>query len=120
MSSGLFKVIATFEDTDGKPLSGKEYTVQLYDEDRFLDDKLDKAKLDINGRAEFLVSVADIKSIDSLDERTPDLYFILEKNGIEIFRSTTIPDVNFETENPVTGRTDNLTQAFGPFRIEQE
>ena len=120
MSSGLFRVIATFEDTDGKPVSGKEYTVQLYDEDRLFDDKLDKAQLDINGRVEFLISVADIKSIDSLDERTPDLYFILEKDGTEIFRSETIPDVNFETENTVTGRTDNLTQAFGPFVIEQE
>ena len=120
MSSGMFKVIATFEDADGKPVSGNEYTVQLYDEDRFFDDKLDKAKLDINGRVEFLISVADIKSIDSLDERTPDLYFILEKSGTEIFRSRTIPDVNFETENPVTGRADGLTKSFGPFRIDQE
>lgn len=46
MSSGLFRVIATFEDTDGTLVSGKE--------------------------------------------------------------------------NTVTGRTDNLTQAFGPFVIEQE
>lgn len=118
MSSSLFKVIATFEDTNGNPITGSEYSVRLYDEDRFFDDKLGKAKLDINGRVEFLISVADIKSIDSLNERTPDLYFVMEKNGTEIFRSTTIPDVDFEAENPVTGRQQDLTQSFGPFRIE--
>jgi len=120
MSSGLFKVIATFEDANGKPLSGTEYLVRLYDEDRFFDDKLGKAKLDTNGHAEFLISVADIKSIDSLDERTPDLYFVLEKNGTEVFRSTTIPNVDFEAVNQVTGRPQGLTQSFGPFRIEQQ
>lgn len=119
MSSGLFKIIVTFEDPDGNPLTGPEYAVRVYDEDRFFDDKLGRAKLDSDGRAEFLVPVADIMSIDSPGEHTPDLYFILEKDGTEIFRSEVLENVDFETQNPVTGRTDSLTQAFGPFRIEK-
>ena len=120
MTSGLFKVNAMFEDSKGNPLTGNEYTVRLYDEDRYFDDKLGKSQLDINGNAEFLFSVADIFSIDSLGERTPDLYFVVEKDGNEIFRSDTIPDVNFEQEDPVTGRSKSLTMSFGPFRIEKK
>ena len=119
MSSGLFKVTASFVNANDEPITGSEYIAKLYDEDRFFDDKLDYVKLDINGNAEFLISVADIKSFDSLDERTPDLYFVLEKDGDEVFRSSTFPNINFEEENPVTGRTDSLTKSFGPFRIQE-
>jgi len=117
LSSGLFNVIASFEDTNGNPLTGPEYSVRLYDKDRYFDDKLGKTGLDADGSASFLISVADIKSIDSPDERTPDLYFVLEKDGAEIFRSEVFENIDFETENPVTGRADSLTKSFGPFRI---
>lgn len=119
MSSGLFNVIVAFEDSNGNPLTGPEYSVRLYDKDRFFDDKLGKARLDPGGRVSFLINVADIKSIDSLDERTPDLYFVLEKDETEIFRSEVFENVNFEIENPVTGRADGLTKSFGPFRVEK-
>lgn len=119
MSSGLFNVIVTFEDSNGNPLTGPEYSARLYDKDRFFDDKLGKARLDSGGRGSFLISVADIKSIDSPDERTPDLYFVLEKDDEEIFRSEIFENVDFETENPVTGRADGLTKSFGPFRIDK-
>ena len=118
MSTGLFKVIVTFKNAKGGALFGEEFTVRLFDEDRYFDDKLGQAKLDENGRADFLISITDILSIDSPAERTPDLYFVVEQNGTEIFRSDTIANVNFETENPVTGRSDNLTKSFGPFQVE--
>jgi len=117
MSSGLFKVNVSFQDSEGNPITGKEYTVRLYDEDKYFDDKLGNSQLDINGSAEFLFSVADVFSIDSMDERTPDIYFVVENNGNEIFRSETFPNVNFELEDPVTGRSKNLTMSFGPFEI---
>ena len=119
MSSGLFKVNVKFLDADGKPLTGNEYTVRLFDEDRYFDDKLGKTKLDNAGKAEFLFSVADIMSIDSPDERTPDLYFVIEQDGEEIYRSGTIPGVDFEQVDPVTGRTKNLTMDFGPFTVKK-
>ena len=119
MSSGLFKVNAKFKDADGNPLTGEEYTVRLFDEDRYFDDKLGNSKLDKMGNAEFLIAVADIMSIDSLAERTPDLYFVVEQDGEEIYRSGTITDVDFEQVDPVTGRTKNLTMDFGPFTVKK-
>lgn len=118
MSSGLFKIIVAFEDAQGNPLTGPDYRVRVYDQDRFFDDKLGKAGLDAEGRAEFLVPVADIMSIDSPGEHTPDIYFILEKDGEEIFRSQVFENVDFESINPVTARADQLTRSFGPFRIK--
>lgn len=120
MTADMFKVIATFEDADGKPLSGADYMVRLLDKDRFFDDKLGSSSLGANGLAEFLIFVADIKSIDSADERAPDIYFVVTRGGQEIFRSEIFPDVNFDATNPVTGRPDGLTKTFGPFRITEQ
>ena len=103
MTTGVFKVIATFQDSNGKPLAGDEYAVRLLDKDRFFDDKLGSSSLSDDGVAEFLIYVADIKSIDSPDERTPDIYFVVTKSGEDIFRSEVFPEVNFEATDPVTG-----------------
>ena len=40
-------------------------------------------------------------------------------NGTKNFRSETIPNVNFEVDNAVTGRSQSLTQSFGPYRIDE-
>jgi len=117
MPASLFKVIARFEDADGKSLQGSGYRVTVRDQDRFLDDKLGESELDEQGEADFLISVADIMSFDSLGERTPDIYFVVTLDGEEIFRSEVFPEVDFEAVNEVTGRTDSLTQTFGPFRV---
>lgn len=117
MSSGIFKVIASFQTRDGKPLTGGEYSVMLHDEDKFFDDKLGTSRLDGEGRAEFIIFVADIISIDSPDERTPDLYFVVYKDGKEIFRTETIHEVDFELRDAVTGRAKGLSKAFGPFSV---
>lgn len=120
MTMGVFKAIATFQDANGNPLAGDEYAVKLLDQDRFFDDKLGSSALSPAGAAEFLIFVADIKSIDSPDERTPDIYFVVTKNGKEIFRSEVFAEVNFEAADPVTGRPDGLTQTFGPFQVSDE
>ncbi len=118
MAAEMFKVIATFQDSDGSPLSGPDYLVRLIDEDRFFDDKLGSSGLDADGTAEFLIAVADILSFDSPGERTPDLYFVLSKDGREVFRSEVFSEVDFDARNPVTGRADSLTKSFGPFRVD--
>lgn len=117
MPAEMFKVIATFQDESGKPLTGPGYVVKLRDKDRFFDDKLGASSLSPEGEAEFLVFAADIRSIDSPRERTPDLYFIVTQDEHEIFRSEVFPNVEFDTVDPVTGRPDSLTRTFGPFRI---
>lgn len=116
MPADLFRVVATFQDSDGNPLTGPDYEVRLFDRDRLFDDKLGSSPLSADGVAEFLFSVTDVFSIDSPAERRPDIYFILRKDGDEVFRSAVFPGVNFDALDPVTGRTKGLTKEFGPFR----
>ena len=117
MSAEIFRVIAGFQDSSGNPLTGSEYAITLMDEDRFFDGKLDESILDPEGHANFMIATADILSLDSMGERTPDLYFIVKKEGKEIFRTDVIPNVDFDVEDPVTGRTNAITRNFGPFRL---
>ncbi|MGB5164365.1 MAG: hypothetical protein WBN09_06725 [Woeseiaceae bacterium] len=117
MPADLFKVIARFENAEGKPFYGSEYQVTLLDKDSLFDDNLGSRSLNEDGTAEFVFSVADIFSVDSPGERTPDIYFVITENGNEVFRSEIFPEVDFDASNPVTGRQDNVTREFGPFRV---
>lgn len=117
MTADLFKVIARFENAEGRPFFGSEYEVSLLDKDRLFDDKLGASSLSEDGTAEFVFSVADVLSIDSPGERTPDIYFVITENGNEVFRSEIFPEVSFDATDPVTGRADSLTKEFGPFRV---
>ena len=117
MPADLFKVIARFENAEGRPFTGSAYKVTLLDRDRLLDDKLGSTSLNKDGSAEFLFSAADILSIDSIGERKPDLYFLITENGNEVFRSEIFPEVDFDAPDPITGRQDNVTREFGPFRV---
>jgi hypothetical protein len=117
MTLGLYKVIAAFTDSNGRPLTGDNYAVALLDKDRFFDDRLGEAELNADGVAEFLISAADFLSFDSAGERTPDLYFVVRKDGDEIYRSEVFDEVGFEVDDPVTGRPKGLTKKFGPFEV---
>ena len=117
MPAEVFKVIATFENAEGRPFFGSEYTVALLDKDRLLDDKLGSSSLSEDGTAEFLFAASEILSIDSIGERKPDLYFLITEHGNEVFRSEIFPEVDFDAPDPVTGRQDNVTMQFGPFRV---
>ena len=117
MPADLFKVIARFENAEGRPFFGSEYKVTLLDRDRLLDDKLGSTSLSEDGTAEFLFSASDILSIDSIGERTPDIYFVITEHGNEVFRSENFSEVDFDATDSVTGRKDNLTREFGPFRV---
>ena len=118
MTTEIFRVIASFTDAQGKPLSGEEYAVSLRDRDRFFDDKLGETTLTPEGHAEFMVYAADILSFDSAGERTPDLYFVVFKNAIEVFRTEVFDEVDFDARDPVTDRP-RLTRTFGPFSLPQ-
>lgn len=116
-TSGLFRAIARFVDPQGEPITGSGWTARVRDRDCLLDDLLGEETLDPNGAASFLISVADIKSLDSPDERMPDLYFTLYRDGREVFRSELLEDVDFEALDAVSGEPARITQAFGPFRV---
>ena len=117
MPAEMFKVIASFTDENGAALTGGDYSVVVMDDDKYFDDKLGAKPLGADGSAEFLIAVADIFSIDSAGERTPDLYFVLRKGGKEVFRSEVFTNVDFDAKEPVTGRPKGLTRAFGPFAV---
>lgn len=120
MTAAIFKVIASFKRPNGSALTGPQYTVTLMDEDRFFDDKLGASPLDTNGEATFLVFTADIVSIDSPNERTPDIYFVVKNDGREIHRTEVRPNVNFEGTDAVTGRPNATTQSFGPYEVAED
>ncbi len=117
-TSGLFCAIAFFTDENGKPLEGKGWTATISDQDILVDECLGKARLDNDGHAKFLLSVADIKSLDSWGERTPDIYFTLFKDDVEIFRSEVFENVDFEALDEVSGDAGQITQEFGPFKAK--
>ena len=117
MPAEIFKVIATFTDENGAPLTGSDYSVVVMDDDKFFDDKLGAKPLGPDGNAEFLIAVADILSFDSAGERTPDLYFVVKKGSEEVFRSEVFDEVDFDAKDPVTGRPKGVTKAFGPFAV---
>lgn len=117
MTAEMFKLIARFENERGEPLGGEGYRVHLRDKDRFFDDLLGESPLAPDGTAEFLLFTVDIASIDSPHERTPDIYFVVERDGREVHRTEVIENVSFDSENPVTGRPTSLTREFGPFTI---
>ncbi len=117
MTSGIYKVTATFQNTSGGPVTGQGIEAGLRDKDRFFDDKLGVCTLNSRGEAEFIFTAEDIDSIDSRGETRPDLYFVLWRNGEEIFQSEVFENVDFDAVDPVTGRKKGLTQAFGPFSV---
>ena len=117
-TSGLFRAIASFVDGQDDPITGDAWTARLRDRECLLDDLLGEVALDTSGKATFLLNVADIKSLDSPDERRPDLYFTLYHKGHEMFRSEVLEDVDFELLDPVSGDPSHITRAFGPYRVK--
>lgn len=117
MPAEMFKVIARFQDADSRPLTGPEYTAWVMDRDRLVDDNLGSSPLNADGEAEFLIYSADIVSVDSPGERWPDLYFVLLREDREVFRSEVFENLVFDAPDEVTGRPDELTRSFGPFRV---
>jgi hypothetical protein len=76
-----------------KPLSGKEISVRLYDKDVFNDDFLGESAPDEGGVARFVFSPKDFSGTANLDEK-PDFYFVVYRNGNEIFKSKVMSDLN--------------------------
>ena len=116
-TSGLFRAIVQFLDPDGRPLTGKAWVARVFDSDCLADDRLGQSALDDQGRAAFLIPVADIMSLDSPGERMPDLYFRLFLDGAEVFRTQVIEDVDFERLDRVSGDPSDITQEFGPYVV---
>lgn len=74
-------------------LTGKEYTVRLYDKDIFNDDFLGEGIPDEEGVAKFLFSQGDFSKPANLDDK-PDFYFVVFKNKKKIFKSKVMSNLD--------------------------
>lgn len=115
--AGLYKVIATFESASGEPLSGSGYVARVFDKDPVVDDALGSSTLDEAGTASFLFSRLEFNTADTPLETKPDLYFTLERDDVEVFRSCVTWNLDFGAVDPVTQTSKERTQQFGPFRV---
>lgn len=78
------------------PLTGSEYRVKLFDKDIIGTDHLGESSLDANGVARISFSHAAFGEWNNLEQK-PDLYFVLDKSGTEIFKSEVMEDLEIET-----------------------
>jgi hypothetical protein len=78
-------------------------TASLMDADMVTDDHLCEGVVQEGGVVEFLFDLSAARGFDSFFEQRPDLYCIVrDADGTVIYRSATLPNVDFLTVDPVT------------------
>ena len=87
------RVLLIAKGTDD-PVTGDEYTVRLYDKDIFSDDFLGQCTPDADGLAKFHLTKKHFAGFANLDEK-PDFYFVVYRNGKEIFKSRVMKNLDF-------------------------
>ena len=75
------------------PLASDAYKLRLFDKDVFDDDYIGESGLDSNGVGKITFNHTAFSDIASL-ETTPDFYFVLVKNGVQIFESKIMENVD--------------------------
>lgn len=99
-----------------EPVTGKEYTVRLFDKDIFNDDFLGESSLDENGLAIFTITEKHFSGFAKLDDK-PDFYFVVYKNKEQIFKCRVMKNLdltNFEEFKMKEGEVVDL----GTFLID--
>jgi hypothetical protein len=76
------------------PVTGNEFTVKLFDKDFFEDDFLGQSTLDENGKLHIIFNPSRLDINDPIRETSLDFYFVVFKNGNEIFKSKVMEDVD--------------------------
>ena len=77
------------------PLTGAAYKVKLFDKDSFKDDHLGESGLDGNGMATIRFTHQSFSGKGDTDPM-PDFYFVLYKNGVEVFHSQVMNDLDMD------------------------
>ena len=75
------------------PLTGADYKMRLFDKDIFDDDYIGESGLDDNGVAKIKFTHKAFSDLGNL-ETTPDFYFVLLKNGAQVFESKVIKEID--------------------------
>ena len=86
------RVLLIAKGTDA-PVTGKEYSVRLFDKDIFDDDFLGTSALNKKGQAKFKITEKHFAGFAKLDEK-PDFYFVVYKNGKQIFKSRVMKNLD--------------------------
>ena len=75
------------------PLTGDAYKLRLFDKDVFDDDFIGESSLNGDGVGKIKFNSSAFSDIGNI-ETTPDLYFVLVKNGVQVFESKIMEDVD--------------------------
>jgi hypothetical protein len=78
----------------GQPIYGGAYVVRLFDKDLIDDDFLGQASPDINGAVSIAFNPSQIDKKDELKDKSLDFFFVLFKNGKQIFHSKVMEGVD--------------------------
>lgn len=81
-----------------EPVGGEGYTIEFYDEDESDNDFLGSGPLMANGIADVRFNPKHMHTgyEDSpIPESEPDIFFIIKKNGTEIFKSVTTHNIDY-------------------------
>ena len=97
---------------------GNEFFVRLYDKDLFNDDYLGQSYLNSEGIAEFTITQKDFSGPFN-SETNPDFYFVVYKNGVEIFRSNVLSDLDISNIQEFV-MTEGEVIDLGTFLIDVE
>jgi hypothetical protein len=77
------------------PLTGEAYKVRLFDKDEFDDDYIGESGLDANGTAHIRFGHDAFDDWGNFEAR-PDFYFVVVKDGVQIFQSKVMQDVDLD------------------------
>ncbi|MEO7315325.1 MAG: hypothetical protein ABIW47_09075 [Ginsengibacter sp.] len=97
---------------------GDDFFVRLYDKDLFNDDYLGQSNLNEEGIAGFTISQKDFSNPFNIDTR-PDFYFVVYKNGEEIFRSKVMSNLDLSNIQEFV-MTEGEVIDLGTFLIDTE
>ncbi len=109
------RVLLLAKGTDA-PITGKEYTVRLFDKDIFNDDFLGESSLNKNGLAKFYLTEKHFVGFAKLDDK-PDFYFVVYRNEKEIFKSRVMQNLDLTNMEEFKMREGEVVD-LGTFLID--
>ncbi len=77
------------------PLTGDAYKMRLFDKDIFDDDYIGESSLDSNGVAKINFTHKAFGDFGNT-ETTPDFYFVVVKDGVQVFESKIVNDIDVD------------------------
>ncbi|UKN02385.1 hypothetical protein K6119_02470 [Paracrocinitomix mangrovi] len=100
---------------NGEPLKGMAIHTKVYDFDVNEDDYLGNMVMDDDGKGMLTITKDKWQSIDSPNEKYPDIYFVVYNGDEEIFKSKTFDDL--QVEDSTAMKDDGVHFDLGTFVV---